>query len=144
GAACGGRRPHAFWEELERHDFGVPAGESAAALLDELQPCLASADPKLRDDLEYSAAAAWIYRDKRLSDAEGRKLVSTWVANLRVGLGESGTDSVFRRSFSALNLSIVAALDNARPFLERSEFESLLRAALAYLADEKDVRGFLP
>src|SRR5262245_55777097 len=142
GARCGGNRPRAFWDELERNGFAVPAGESSAALLEELEPCLASPDPKLRDELEYNAAAAWIYRDKRLSDAEVRRQIATWVANLRRGIGESGTDSVFRRSFSALNLSIVAALDNARPFLERSEFESLLRAALDYLAAEKDVRGF--
>jgi hypothetical protein len=142
GGACGGRRPRAFWEELERGGFALPAGESAASLLEELDPCLASTDPKLRDDLAYNAAAAWIYRDKKLSDAEVRRRIATWVANLRRGIGESGTDSVFRRSFSALDLSIVAALDNARPFLERPEFESLLHAALEYLAAEKDVRGF--
>ena len=143
-AACPGPRPHAFWEGVERGGFALPPGTSAAELLDELQPCLASPDPKLRDNLVYEATAAWMYRDKRLSDAEVRKLLATWVANLRLGLGEEGTDSVLRRSFSALCLSIVAALDNARPFLERSEFASLLRAALDYLAGEKDVRGFEP
>jgi hypothetical protein len=140
--ACGGRRPLAFWEELERGGFAVPAGETAAGLLEELEPCLASTDPRLRDELAYNAAVAWIYRDKKLSDAEVRGRLAIWVANLRRGIGESGTDGVFGRSFSALSLSIVAARDNAQPFLERAEFGSLLHAALEYLAAEKDVRGF--
>jgi hypothetical protein len=51
---------------------------------------------------------------------------------------------VLKRSFSALNLSVLAALDNREPFLEKDEFAALLDATLNYLRDEKDVRGFIP
>jgi hypothetical protein len=141
-AACPGPHPREFWEAVVRNSYAVPAGLDPAALLDELQPCLASPDPKLRDDLAYSVTAAWIYRDKRLADAELRRLLTAWVANLQAGVGETGTDTVLRRSFSALCLSVVAARDDARPFLEAAEFRALLGAALAYLAAEKDLRGF--
>ena len=48
------------------------------------------------------------------------------------------------RSFSALNLSILAARDNKEPYLERAGFEELLDGALAYLAGEADLRGYVP
>jgi hypothetical protein len=54
----------------------------------------------------------------------------------------TGTDEVFRRSFSALDLSVLAALDNEHPFLSEEEFARLLSSTLAYLAGEKDLRAF--
>ena len=48
------------------------------------------------------------------------------------------------RSFSALDLSVLAAHDLQAPFLTATEFESLLSDALAYLRDERDVRGYTP
>src|SRR5206468_4220584 len=54
------------------------------------------------------------------------------------------TDSVLRRSFSALDLSLLAALDLERPFLDQGAFDHLLTAALDYLASERDVRSFDP
>ena len=51
---------------------------------------------------------------------------------------------MLRRSFSALNLSIVAALDNEAPFLSQSDFDGLLSAALEYSSRERDTRGYDP
>jgi uncharacterized protein DUF2785 len=48
------------------------------------------------------------------------------------------------RSFSALDLSTLAALDNVGPFLTEGEFASVLSDTLAYLEGEKDLRGFDP
>ena len=95
-------------------------GELADALVLELNAYLGSPDPQLRDDCAYSIAAAWIYRDKRLSPETMRSLLATWTGNLRKGLGETGTDALLLRSFSALDLSTLAALDNATPFLTRA------------------------
>jgi hypothetical protein len=83
-----------------------------------------------------------VYQQKLLAPAELRQLLALWSANLKVGLGESGTDSVLLRSFSALNLSFLAALDNERPFLTPEETAALLTAALDYLDGERDVRGY--
>src|SRR3989442_13187184 len=53
-----------------------------------------------------------------------------------------GIVQLFLRAFSALDLSILAALDNQHPFLDDAELAGLLSAALAYLAGEKDLRAF--
>ena len=80
--------------------------------------------------------------DKLLTADEQRTLLAQWTANLRDGIGESGNDRSYLRSFSALNLSIVAARDNAAPFLSQAEYEAFLAAMIAYLKDERDTRGY--
>jgi len=60
------------------------------------------------------------------------------------GIGETGTDSVLLRSFSALDLSILAALENRDPALDDAAYRKLLDDALGYLRDERDLRGFEP
>jgi hypothetical protein len=84
----------------------------------------------------------WIKRRHLLAPEELRPLLAAWTANLKVGLGERGTDSVLLRSFSALDLSILADLDVERPFLTPAERAALLDAALAYFRDERDLRGY--
>jgi hypothetical protein len=132
----------AFWRAVAANEFKVPTGPSMPAMLDALTGLLGSTDPVLRDDVAYSTLANWIYRQRVVSVEERRRLLGVWQLNLRAGLGEAGTPTVLRRSFSALALGTLAILDNEVPYLERSEFTSLLQAAVAYLRDEKDVRGF--
>ncbi len=133
-----------FWSGIAKSRYQVPAGESADALVVELGEMLGSPDPELRDDFAYSIAAAWIYRDRRVSEKTLHELVKAWSANLRVGLGGTGSDTLFLRAFSALDLSLLAALDDEHPFLSDAEYAGLLSAALDYLAGEKDLRAFDP
>jgi hypothetical protein len=133
-----------YWRAIVAADYALPEGESAAALIRELSGLLGSTDPELRDEFGYAIPAQWIYVQRLLSDPELSGLVELWTANLQQGIGESGTDSVLKRSFSALDLSILAALDNQAPFLDQAGFGKLLDAALRYLDQEQDVRGFVP
>src|SRR6185503_15009931 len=135
----------AFWRGIKANDFIVPEGAAPGALL--LEVCgdlLGSPDPEVRDQLGYDIAEAWILRKKTVSDADLRPVIALLEKNLGAGIGENGTDSVLRRSFSALVLSLVAARDNAAPFLTADEFDGLLSAALDYLTRERDERGFVP
>jgi len=144
GASTPGAVQHdrSFWAGIAKNRYEVPPGESAAALVRELSDFLGSPDPELRDDFAYSIAAAWIYRDRRVSEKTLHELLKTWSANLQAGLGGIGSDTLFLRAFSALDLSLLAALDDQRPFLDEAELTGLLSAALAYLAGEKDLRPF--
>ena len=134
----------AFWRRVAQNKFAPPAVEPLTPLVQELSGYLASPDPELRDDIGYTTLVAWIYRQKIVSVETRRALLTEWIANLRTGIGTRDADTVFGRSFSALSLGILAALDNDAPWLERAEFNTLLTAALAYLRDEVDVRGFDP
>ena len=141
-----GPQPHskAFWRAVAESKFEVPAGESAPALAAELVEALGSPDPEIRDDLAFSTLSSWIYTRKLLDPAALRAVIRTLQGQLTRGLGAPESDQVLRRSFSALTLSVVAARDNAEPFLSAAEYAALLDSALAYLRDETDLRGFDP
>jgi len=134
----------AYWKAIVDADFAVPEGASVRDLLLELSGHLGSPDHEWRDTFAYGIPAAWIDRDRRVDDATLRVLMDLWMRNLRIDIGESGNESVLLRSFSALDLSLIAALDNQASFLTREEVGRLLDAALDYMARERDMRGFVP
>jgi hypothetical protein len=105
----------AAWAALREAKFAVPAGRTAFEMLTAMTPLIASTDPFLRDNVAYEAAAKWIYTDKLLTPDEQRQILRAWIANLRTGIGEPSGDAAYLRSFSALNLSIVAAREQAEP-----------------------------
>jgi hypothetical protein len=144
GAQPAPPRSRADWIALSKTGFLLAEQQSAFALLMEMNPLLGSPDPVLRDDVAYGAAERWILRDRKLAPAELRELMKQWSANLDDGLGESGDDRVFGRSFSALCLSVIAASDLSAPFLAPAEARAFLDRMLDYLQRETDVRGFDP
>ena len=139
-----GSRSRDEWVALAKGGFEVPAGRTAVDVLLEMNPLLSSPDPVLRDDVAYTAAERWILRDKRVDAGGLRRLLERWSKNLDVGLGETGTDTVFGRSFSALSLSVVAAADLQSPFLEPAEAQAFFDRMLDYFSRERDLRGFDP
>lgn len=136
--------PHtrAFWRSIVEHEYAVPADQSLPDLTRELTGLLGSPDPESRDEFAYSILAAWIYQKRAIEPAALRPLMAALLANLTADIGGTGTDAVLRRSFSALMLSVVAARDNAAPFLTEAEYRDLVDRALAYLGAERDVRGY--
>jgi hypothetical protein len=135
------RHDRAYWKAIVDSQYALPKGANAAALVDELTNSLGSTNPELRDTFGYEIVATWVYRDGRLSPAELEALRRKLQANLKIGLGNNGDDSIFLRSFSALDLSIVAAYETKTPYMSPDAFRDLLNAALDYLAGEKDLRG---
>ena len=131
-----------YWHAIQKNHYAVPEGESASALAHELSGYLGSPDPELRDDLAYSILDVWIIERPQLSRQELVPFVEEWSANLKIGLGESGTDSVLKRSFSALMLASIAQRDLKTQFLGDARYHALLNDALSYLTSERDLRGY--
>jgi hypothetical protein len=134
----------AFWISLAAKDFAVPEGESAGALALEVADLLSSPDAALRDGVGYEALARWVWRDGLVPPADLEKLRLRLQGALGKGLGKSGSDAAYGRSFSAIGLAILAAADMKTPWMTQEAFDDLLAAAVAYLLAEKDVRGFVP
>ena len=132
-----------FWQSIARNHFAVPEGQPLSPLLQELSGLLGSPDPELRDDLAYSIIDQWV-RHQDVPTVDLNSLADAWRANLRTGIGESGTDTVFKRSFSALCLSSLTQRELKTPFLGPERYQALLTDALTYLKDERDLRGFDP
>jgi Protein of unknown function (DUF2785) len=131
-----------YWKKIAANHYGVPEGQKAFALAKELGGYLKSTDAELRDDLAYSILATWVLRPDVLNGDELLRLEEEWRGNLKTGIGESGTDSIFLRSFSALCLSAIAERELKTPFLGEERYRKLLEATLQYLKEERDLRGF--
>jgi len=126
-----------YWRPLKAQvaTTGLPADELAI----ELESCLASPNPELRDGIGYELYAHWL-RDGKLSDETRRTLLH----DLRRGLEGGTMDATLRRSFSALILAEVMRSDAQQPFMSDTERQGLLDAAAAALAAETDFRGLDP
>jgi hypothetical protein len=139
------RHDRDFWRAIANAHYAIPANQSADALAHELSALLASPDPELRDDLAYSILTTWIYRrETPLSKSTLLSLTDEWRGNLKSGLGETGTNSVLKRSFSALCLAAMAQREAKIPFMGAERYHSLVADAIAYLGGERDLRGYDP
>jgi|SRR3954447_21085120 hypothetical protein len=132
-----------FWRDIAKNKYAVPANQSADTLAHELSALLASPDPELRDDLAYSILARWIYRGF-LSTSTLTSLTDQWRANLKDGLGETESNSVLKRSFSALCLASMASRETKAPFMGPERYHALVAEAVTYLKAERDLRGYDP
>ena len=118
-----------YWRSIVKNHYAVPSRQEAFALTQELSQYFGSPNPLLRDQLAYSIIYAWIVDQKLLSHDQLTTLLNQWEGNLRIGIGETNTDSVFLRSFSVLGLATLAERDLKDPFLGHGRFRTLLGAA---------------
>ncbi|MEX0429485.1 DUF2785 domain-containing protein [Nocardioides sp. DS6] len=131
-----------YWEEVHATGLAVPSDRPLDELTAELTRMLGDPDPQLRDALAYPTLTTWIARgvyDDLLSG-----LGDGMAAGLTVDLGETDTDTVFRRSFSALVLGACIARDNSRPLVAGGKILEWGDRIATWLLRERDLRGFVP
>ncbi|MGH3098837.1 MAG: DUF2785 domain-containing protein [Streptosporangiales bacterium] len=132
----------AHFEQLLRDDCALPANEPPDELAVELSGWLGSSDPHQRADVAYTLLSTWVRRgvyDDLLSG-----LGDGMVTALRRGLGEDGTDTVFRRSSSALLLAKAITRDTQADLLHPATVIGWGDRALSWLVRERDLRGWVP
>jgi hypothetical protein len=132
----------AFWDRVVAEGHRVPSDRSLADLTAELTSMLGDPDPHRRDSIAYEVLATWI--SEGVYDDLLQGLGDGMTSGLLVGIGQVGTDTVFRRSFSALVLAECVIRDNERQILAP---ETLLKwgdRAAGWLVRERDLRGYVP
>ncbi|MGZ4112066.1 MAG: DUF2785 domain-containing protein, partial [Tumebacillaceae bacterium] len=99
---------------IKDHDYELPEGQTPLRVVQEILDILGSPDPELRDTLGYTVLAHLLTDQNKLTSEELRQVLARVLSEemLFWQLGESGTDSVFLRSFSALALALVLIRDN--------------------------------
>src|SRR5690349_14843901 len=104
-----------FWKQVRADKFAVPPNESPDKLVFELIDLTGNTDPVLRDECGYEIFATWIYREQRFNPEQLNLIAKTLLPGMTFQIGQTGNDSVFRRSFSALYMSVLAAEDLQKP-----------------------------
>jgi len=131
-----------YWRQVHAEGLAVPSDRPLDELTAELTRMLGDPDPALRDGTAYPALTTWIERG--VYDDLLAGLGDGMATGLLVGIGERDTDSVFRRSFSALVLGECIARDNVRPLLPGGKILEWGDRLTTWLLRERDLRGFVP
>jgi hypothetical protein len=131
-----------YWDQVQAAGFEVPSDRPLDDLTAELTTMLGSTRPEVRDGTAYPALATWI--DNGVYDDLLVGLGDGMVAGLSVGLGESGTDTVFRRSFSALIVAECLERDNSQHLLPGGKVMEWGDRLATWFLTERDTRGFVP
>ena len=132
----------AYWSQVKASGLAVPDDRPLADLTTELTTMLGSPDPHMRDGLAYPTLATWV--DRGVYDDLIVGLGDGMAAGLTVGLGEEGTDSVFRRAFSVLVLAECIDRDNQQGLVPGAKLMEWGDHIASWYLRERDVRGFVP
>jgi hypothetical protein len=132
----------AYWVKVLDDDHSVPTDRPLADLTAELTQMLGDLDPRVRDDLACSTLAAWIARGEYDDLLPG--LGDGMAAGLRRGIGETDTDSVFRRCSSARILAECIARDTAKQLVPDGTVLGWGDRLATWLLEERDLRGVVP
>ena len=103
---------------------------------------LGDPDPANRDGIAYLTLATWI--SQGVYDELLKGLGDGMATGLDVGLGEDGTDSVFRRSFSALVLAECIERDNVAHLVPVDTLLGWGDHLASWFVRERDLRGYVP
>ncbi|WP_207782147.1 DUF2785 domain-containing protein [Phytoactinopolyspora limicola] len=131
-----------YWERVVADGYRVPQGEALDELTTELVTMLGEPDPHVRDGIAFSVLQTWI--SEGVYDHLLSGLGDGLAYGLRQGLGEHGTSSALRRSYSALALAVVIARDNLIHSLPPTVVLTWADYAVAWLLAEQDLRGWVP
>jgi Protein of unknown function (DUF2785) len=131
-----------YWEKIVEGDFAVPEDRPLDDLTVELVELLGDTDPHVRDELAWRVFTTWIHRG--VYDDLLAGVGDGMCEGLTVGLGEDGSDTIFRRSFSILILAGVLTRDNEIHAVHPTNVLRWGDQGLGWFVRERDLRGFVP
>lgn len=131
-----------YWRQVLERGLEVPTDRPLGELTAELTRMLGSTDPVERDRTAYPTLGTWI--DRGVYDELLPGLGDGMAAGLEVGLGEEGTDSVFRRAFSVLVLATVIERDTQEYLVPADQVLRWGDKIVSWYLRERDLRGYVP
>lgn len=131
----------AYWEQVRASGFRLPDDRPLDDLTTELVHMLGDVDPAIREGTAFPVLAAWlregVYDDLLSGFGDGV------AEGLFTGLGEDGTDSILRRSWSALLLAEAVHRDHVTRVAHSDAIFRWGDRAASWFVRERDLRGFV-
>jgi hypothetical protein len=132
--------PLVDWRRVSAADFSVPTDRRLSDLTAELTELLGTPDSENRE-LALEVLCTWIERGVYDDLLPG--LGDGIATGLLAGVGEQDTDSVFRRSFSALVVAEIIDRDTSRPRVTRTKIHEWGDRIATWFLKERDERGWV-
>lgn len=133
--------PVAYWNQVLADGLAVPTDRPLGDLTVDLTRMLGSVDPAQRA-MASLVLTTWLGRG--VYDDLLTGLGDGMATGLRVGLGEQGTDSVFRRSLSGLVLAACVRRDTDHALVTDTTILDWGDRIAAWYLRERDVRSHVP
>jgi hypothetical protein len=131
----------AYWEQVRASGFRLPDDRPLDDLTTELVEMLGDPDPHTRQGIAYPVLSTWIsegvYDDLLAGFGDGIS------EGLFTGLGEDGTDSVLRRSYSASLLASAIMRDHVARVVHSDAIFRWGDRAASWFVRERDLRGYI-
>jgi hypothetical protein len=125
-------------EALRTAKFEIADAARRQSLAEALLPCLADADPVLRDNVAFEAYSTWLRAD--LLDTSTRtRLLERLIPMMGSRPADPGG---FRQPFAALVLSEVARTDRLAAWMTTEQRTRLIDETILYMTALRDYRGF--
>jgi hypothetical protein len=131
-------------KKIAENEYEVSGNIDYENLTNEMLDNIGAIDPELRDDLIYMVLANWIM-DDIYDNQELKQILNICLddKHLFYKIGQTESDTVFTRTFSALILAILFHKDNKKDYLEQLEFQTAVSEVFKYFKEEKDLRGYI-
>jgi len=124
--------------KLKDNKFIVESKTAKHQLALQLLNCLASSDPKIRDEVAYSALSQWLRNDSFSDD-----FYLEMFNQLTLSLSNPIEDLLgVYKPFVALVLAEVVRVDRIKPYLEQHQRNSVVEIATHYFTSLRDYRGY--
>lgn len=131
-----------FWQQVVADGLELPTNRPLDEMTVELTTMLGDPDPDVRDGVAYPTLATWIedgvYDDLLTGLGDGMSV------GLERGVGETGTDTVFTRSFSALVLAECVERDTRARLVPPDLILRWGDRLMTWYLRERDLRGLVP
>lgn len=132
----------AYWEKVVAGGLRVPEDRPLGDLTAELTSMLGDPDPSVRDGVGLPLLAGWVRSG--VYDELLTGLGDGMCVGLDQGLGRSGDDSVFVRSYSALVVGECIDRDSGRELVPPDTILRWGDRLMTWYVRERDLRGFVP
>lgn len=125
---------------IKEDDVAFEDIETIDSLINTMLTYLGTPDSQLRDALIYTQFSQWMHS---MNDDQKLHIFNVLLSDdaLMYKVGERNTDSVFRRSFSLLNLNTLLKVNRVTPFLSDDDMAYAYDRIVDYIPKEKDHRG---
>jgi hypothetical protein len=131
----------AYWQQVIERGLQVPPDRPLDELTAELTAMLGDPNPTVREEVALATLGIWIadgVYDELLAG-----LGDGMCTGLGVGIGESGTDTVFRRSYSALVLAECIDRDSGLDLVSVDTLLGWGDRLTTWFVREQDLRGYV-
>lgn len=131
-------------QKIKEDNYRIPIDFRITDLVFEMLNHIGNPEPKLRDELIYSILAHWIINDY-ITDDKLKEILDIVMddKHLFYRIGESNTDSVFTRSFSALLIAPILYYHRKHILFSKEELINIFKKVVRYSLEEADLRGYV-